>query len=141
MPELEQAVVGGTERHWDSRGQLDVESFRHWPCVSRRHRAQGRVRAYSINGGDLLTDLKVRDFRPYLDYLAAGLVANHVRLAEQCSMPTIERVAAFDTYYLDANHDAFRMTLRIRNVLVLENFRTSVLIVNRSLHHTLLTRR
>src|SRR4029077_17633657 len=99
------------------------------------------MRAHSINGSDLLTDLRVRPFRATVDYLPAGLVANHMRLAEQCAMPTIERVAAFDTYCLDANYDAFRMALRIGNVLVFENFRTAVLIVNRSLHRTLLTRR
>ena len=49
-------------------------------------------------------------------------------------MPTIERVAAFDTYGFNANDDAFRVTLWIGNVLVLENLRTAILIIDRSLH-------
>jgi hypothetical protein len=47
-------------------------------------------------------------------------------------MPTIERVAALNTYRLDANDDAFRVAFRIGNILVLENFRTAVLIIDRS---------
>jgi hypothetical protein len=56
-------------------------------------------------------------------------------------MPTIERIAALDTHSLDANYDALGMALGIRDVLVLENFRTAVLIIDRSLHYRLLTRR
>ncbi len=99
------------------------------------------MRAHRINRGDLLTDLQVRHLRANLDNLAAGLVTHHVRLASQRAMPAIERVAALDAYGLDANHDAFRMAFRIGNVLVLQDFWTAVLIVNRSLHYTLLTRR
>ncbi len=48
-------------------------------------------------------------------------------------MPTIERIAALDAHRLDADHNAFRMTYGIGNVLVLENLRTTVLIIDSSL--------
>src|SRR5258708_24304499 len=104
MPELEQAIVRGAEWNGDSRRQLDVESFRHRPRVTRRHRAQGCMRAHSINGSDLLSYFQVRHLRANLDNLAASLVANHVRLTEQRTMPAIERVASHDAYSFDANH-------------------------------------
>src|SRR5258708_36104303 len=141
MAELEQAIVCGTEWHRDGSSQLDVESFRHWPGVARRYRAQGCMRAHSINCGDLLPYLQVRHLRANLDNLAASLVANHVRLTEQRTMPAIERVAALDAYSLDANADALRMAFGIGNILVLQDFRTAILIVNRSLHNALLIRR
>src|ERR1700723_2265127 len=134
MPELKQAIGGGAERHGDSRGQLDFESFRDRPRISSRHRAQRRMRSCAEASGALLSHLQVCYLSTNLHDLTAGLVANDVRLAEQCAMPAIERVAAFDTYCLDANHDAFRMAFGIGNVLVLENFGTAVLIIDRSLH-------
>src|ERR1700730_2131755 len=130
MPEFEQAIIGGTEWHGDSRGQLDVESLRHRPSVPSRNRAQGCMRSHSINSGDLLTYLQVRHLRTYLDDFAAGLVAKHVRLTEHYAMPTIERVTAFDTDSLDANHDAFRMAFGVGNVLVFENLGPAVLIID-----------
>src|SRR5579862_3364303 len=98
------------------------------------------MRSCAEDGRDLLSHFEVCHLRTYLDDFAAGLVANHVRLAGQCAMPTIERVTAFDTYSLDANYDAFGMALGIGNLLVFENFRSAVLIIDRSLHHSLLTR-
>src|SRR5271156_6098802 len=135
MPELKQAIGGGAEWHRHGSGQLDVESFRDRPRISSRHRAQRRMRSRAENSGDLLPHLQVCHLRTYLHDLSARLVANHVRLTEQSALPSIERVAAFDTYSLDANDDALRMAFGVGNVLVLENLRTAILVVNRSLHH------
>src|SRR5690242_1068428 len=99
------------------------------------------MRPHSINRCDLLSYLQIRHLRADLDDLASGLVANNVRLAKQCAMPAIECVASFDTYRLNANYHTFRMTLGIGDLLILENFRTAILIVDRSLHDALLTRR
>src|SRR5579862_4375571 len=98
------------------------------------------MRSCAEDGRDLLSHFEVCHLRTYLDDFAAGLVANHVRLAGQCATPTIERVAAFDTYSLDANHDAFGMALGVGNILILENFRPAILIIDCSLHDALLTR-
>src|SRR5271156_3099156 len=105
MPELKQTIVGGAEWHGHGRGQLDVESLRDRPRISSRHRAQRRMRSRGENSGDLLSHLQVCHLGTYLNDLSASLVANHVRLTEQSALPSIERVAAFDTYRLDANED------------------------------------
>src|SRR5271169_6946974 len=81
LAELEQAIVGSTERHGDGRRQLDVEPFRHWPRIARRHRAQGSVRSGAKDSSDLLTYLQVGHFRTYLNDFTAGLVANYMRFA------------------------------------------------------------
>src|ERR1700739_638011 len=99
------------------------------------------MRSCAEDSGDLLPYFQVRHLGTHLDDFAARLVANHMRLTGQRAMPAIERVAALDTYRFDSNHDALGMTFRIGNILVLENFRTAILIVNRSLHELLLTRR
>src|SRR5271170_3737497 len=108
MPELKQAIVGGAEWHGHGGGQLDVESFRDRPRISSRHRAQRRMRSRAEDGGDLLSHLQVCHLGTYLNDLSARLVTDHVRLTEQRALPSIERVAAFDTYSLDANDDALR---------------------------------
>src|SRR5581483_4790799 len=46
----------------------------------------------------------------------------------------VERVAPLDRDRLDPNDDAFRMALGIRNVLVLQDLGTAVLVVDRRLH-------
>src|SRR5712692_8282297 len=92
------------------------------------------MRTEIVNGGDFLTNSKTGHLRADLDDLAAGLVANHVRVGEQRAVPTVERVATLDAYRFDADHNTFRMAYRIGNVLVLENFWTPVLIIDCCLH-------
>src|SRR6266853_5792869 len=59
VSELEQAIVSGAEWHWNRRGEFDVESLWHRPCVARGQRSKLCVRAGTENRGHLLPDFEI----------------------------------------------------------------------------------
>ena len=82
--------------------------------------------------------LRLRHLRADLDDLAGGLVADDVRMGDQRPAGAVQRVAALDADRLDPDHHALRMALRVGDVLVLQNARTAVLVVDRRFHDRVL---
>src|SRR5579885_2612369 len=128
MAELEQAVVGGAERDRNHGRALDIEAVGHGPGGAGGYGAQLGVRTVAAGRRDSLPDLQVRHFGPDFNDLAARLVPDDVRARGERAAGAVERVAPLDRDRLDPNDDAFRMALGIRNVLVLQDLGTAVLV-------------
>jgi len=113
---------------------LAVEAVRDRPSVARRNGPELGVRAEGVHGHDLLADLEMRHFGADLDDLARRLVADDVRPGHQRPAPAVQGVAALDGDGQHADDDALGVADGVRDILVLQDFRGSVLVVDGGFH-------
>ncbi len=134
VAELEQAIVGGAERHRHARALDDVAAVRDRPRDDRRDRDELRVRSPQHRGDDLLTHVPVGDTFAHLADRARALVPDDVRGRRHLAAEPVERVAPLDADRLDADQHHAGTAHRIGHVLVTEHVGRTGLVVDGSFH-------
>ena len=132
--ELEEAVVGGTERDRHARDRNEIGAVGHRPRQDLGNGHQLRVRAREVGAHDPLPDRAVGDAFADLADRARALVADDVRRRGHLATRTVERVAALDADRLDRDDHTAGIHHRIGDVFVAEDVGRTGLVVHGGFH-------
>lgn len=98
------------------------------------HRDQFGVRTVGHGSDDAITNLSPFDTWTDFDHGAGALVADNVRVSGERAAQTIERVTTFDADRLDLDQNETGAGDGVGNVLVLQNFGWTILVIDGGLH-------
>ena len=134
VAELEQAVVGGAERHRDAGGGHNVGAVGDGPCHQGGDGDELGVGARQHGGDDPLADPAVLDALADLPDRAGALVADDVGRRRHLPTAAVESVAALDADGLDLDEHAPGEDGGVGHVLIAEDVGRTGLVVHGCLH-------
>jgi hypothetical protein len=128
----EQALLGGPERHRDTRGATSVQPVGDRPGDDRGNGPLRGVRARREQGHDPVADRAILDPCTHLSDRARGEVAHDVRNRRRRRLGPRQQIPTLDADRLDQH--ATVGALGIGDVLVAQDVRGAVLVDNRRFH-------